>query len=335
MKKTAFLIFVLVFIACEKDSFKIPSLDLTRHQVDILFVSETEGVQHIYTVQDTALNKVWAISMPYYFKTIGYLDPSWSNDPRKFAFSNIEKVFYPYYPLLSNIYIMNMSPDSVLPAIIPITRDTLRYDTVGIVYETHNFRPDWSPNKKSLIYISNRTGRYGIYQVYLDDTLQAISPHRLLTDSTDKINVYCYPSFSPDGRKILYTSFATGKEEIWVMDTNGTNKQPLTHTQATKTRRPRFSPDMQSVSFYSNLWVNGTDSLQVYILRLNGMTLDTLTRSGNCYDPAWHPSGQQIIYANNTRPGRCYIYLINRDGTDNRRLIPENKSYYPIWRPGR
>ncbi len=329
-----FLLICLSYTGCDKDPITVPHLDLSKNQIDILFVSESEGVQQIYTVQDTALNQVWGISLPYDRPSAGFLDPAWSNDPRKFVFSNIEKVFYPYAPLLSNIYILNMNNDT-MPSIIRITADSLRIDSSGIVYDALNFRPDWSRDGRSLIYISNRIDRFEIYQLYLDDTLGQISPHRKLTDTSDMLNVYCYPSFSPDGRKILYTSSATGKEEIWIMDSNGTNKTRITNTGATKTRRPRFSPDGNTISFYSNCWIRGTDSLQIYTTNITGTRIDTVTRSGNCYDPAWKYDGQQIVYAKNTKPNKGYIYIINPDGTNEARLIPENKSYYPAWRPSR
>jgi TolB protein len=173
--------------------------------------------------------------------------------------------------------------------------------------------------------------------VYLDDTLGQISPHKKLTDTNDILNVYCYPSFSPDGTKILYTSRKSGTEEIWSMDSSGLNKTKITTTNATRTRRPRYSPDGNTIAFYSNLWISGTDSLQIYTINANisNSPLDTITRSGNCYDPSWKYNGQQIIFAKNTKPGKSYIYIIDKDGNNESKLINDSKSYYPIWRPSR
>ncbi len=336
IKKLCFIITCIlpVITGCDDDPFQLPYLDLSTNQVDILFVSESEGAQQIFTVQDSALKKIWGIGLPDTMKSVGYLDPAWSGDKRKFAFSNIERITIPYAPFLSNIYILNMDKDT-FPSVIRITSDTIRADTNQILYSALNFRPDWSFDRKSLIYISNRTERFEIYRVYLDDTLGQISPHKKLTDSNDVLNIYCYPSFSPDGTKILYTSSRSGNEEIWTMDSSGSNKIRITNTNASRTRRPRFSPDGNTIAFFSSLWLNGSDSLQIYTISPNGTGLDTVTTDGNCYDPSWKYDGQKIIFAKNTKPGKSYIYIIDRDGNNEVRLIDDSKSYYPVWRPNR
>jgi Tol biopolymer transport system component len=330
------ILFLFVFSGCDKNDIDdIEVLDLSKNQVDILFISESVGIQQIFTVQDTALDRIWNASLSY--GEWGVLDPAWSNDPRKFAFSDIQWIRSDLYPFVSNIYIRNMdSTNSVSAALTPITYDTLRRDTNGISYESINLRPDWSLNGQHMIYISNRTGRFEIYMTSISDSLTGDSIPRKLSDTTDKIDIYCFPAFSPDGTKILYTSSASGYEEIWQMDTSGTNKSQRTHTNARITRRPRYSPTMDKIAFHSNFYINGTDSLHIFTMDLDGSNIDTITTTGNCYDPYWSPDGQKIIFARKYSYSKGYINIIDRNGDNPYRLISgDSKSYYPVWRPSR
>lgn len=69
--------------------------------------------------------------------------------------------------------------------------------------------------------------------------------------------MYAYPSWSPDGERILFTSMEgndpTGRpnEDIWIMNRDGTNKQQLT-TNGSVDRHPLMSPDGRYVYFMSN-----------------------------------------------------------------------------------
>lgn len=326
------MLIVFIGTGCDKSEYKVPILDLTKNQVDILFVSETAGLQQIFAVQDTALNKVWNVTAAV--GQWGVLDPAWSGNPRRYAFSSLQWVRSDYYPFVSNIYILNMdSASTVKKRITPITYDTLRIDSNHIYLEAINLRPDWSLNGSRIVYISNRTGRFEIYITAVSDSLTGDSIPKKLTDSTDKINIYCCPSFSPDGTKILYTSSSSGFEEIWMMDTSGANKIKLTNTGATITRRPRFSPSGDKIVFHSNLFINGDDSLHIFTINPNGSELDTVTMTGNAYDPYWSPDGLYIIYARKFSMKKGYIYMIHRNGSGEQRLINDSKAYYPAWRP--
>ena len=51
-----------------------------------------------------------------------------------------------------------------------------------------------------------------------------------------------YPRWSPDGRKVAFTSDRTGKYEIWTVDADGTNLRQISFT-STEISFPVWSPD--------------------------------------------------------------------------------------------
>lgn len=332
----------MLFQSCDKNkNDSVEYLDLTKNQVDILFVSMTTGVQQIFTVQDSATDEVWNASLGY--GKHGVLDPSWSLDGRKFVFTDIAVMTSGDLPFNSNIYIRSMDitvsdidSADIKGALRPVTYSKFWIDSVG-AHGTVNQRPDWSLHTNKIVFISNRDSVFNVYVTDISDSLRGDTIPTPLTDASDKIGFYCYPSFSPDGSKILYTSAKSGNEEIWVMNSDGTNKTQLTHNNAVVNFRPRFSPSADRISFFSSMWAKGSDSLQIYTMDPTGTNLDTVTTSGNNFDPAWSPDGTEIIYAKRggttSRP-RSYIHIIGRNGLNERKLIGgDSKAYYPTWRP--
>jgi len=45
-----------------------------------------------------------------------------------------------------------------------------------------------------------------------------------------------FPSWSPDGSKIVYSSMRSGEMDIWLMDKDGSNQIPLTFDSGTPSR---------------------------------------------------------------------------------------------------
>ena len=71
----------------------------------------------------------------------------------------------------------------------------------------------------------------------------ATSPPMVAISSTRRDNL---PDFSPDGRRVAFTSDRSGEVEIWVADTNGSNAVRLTSMNA-HPGFPRWSPDGELV----------------------------------------------------------------------------------------
>src|SRR2546423_2658468 len=57
------------------------------------------------------------------------------------------------------------------------------------------------------------------------------------------------PQFSPDGRKIAFTSDRSGNTAIWVGDRDGSNIAQLTNVPECIAGSPRWSPDSVRLAF--------------------------------------------------------------------------------------
>ena len=116
-------------------------------------------------------------------------------------------------------------------------------------------------------------------------------------------------------------------EDIWIMDSDGTNPVNLTasSTQANGApsldRYPAWSPDGTMIAFSSNRGTN--KGYRIWVMDADGSNPRRVTSSGptgNEWDrsPAWSPDGGSIVFTRNTSEGGTSeprIYVIETDGT--------------------
>jgi Tol biopolymer transport system component len=137
------------------------------------------------------------------------------------------------------------------------------------------------------------------------------------------------PNLSPDGKKIVFQSWATGSGEICVMDVDGGNVVKLTNT-GSYNDYPSWSPDGTRIIFVSDR--DGND--EIYAMNADGTNQRRLTNTALAdWWPRWSPDGTKILYQE--EDGTKYVIkIMDTDGTDSRILI--NVTYdcnWPSWSP--
>lgn len=117
------------------------------------------------------------------------------------------------------------------------------------------------------------------------------------------------PAFSPDGEKLAYVSFESGKANIVYHVLNTGQRQVLANYRGTNSA-PAFSPDGK--------WLAAAlsrDGLaQIYLLSIDGTQVKRLTTSsGIDTEPAFNHDGQRIYFVSD-RGGQPQIYSISTNG---------------------
>lgn len=91
--------------------------------------------------------------------------------------------------------------------------------------------PDLSPDLKKITFMSNRTGNWEIFLMNAEfapdadeEAIQA-SLIQLTNNKADDLT----PVWSPDGKRIAFTSTRDGDLEIYVMNADGSNQKRLTN----------------------------------------------------------------------------------------------------------
>ncbi len=94
-----------------------------------------------------------------------------------------------------------------------------------------------------------------------------------------------FPSLSPDGRKMAFTSDRDGNLEIYAMDVDGGGVRRLTDDPGND-EYPTWSPDGQWIAFHSDR----DGDFDIYIVRPDGSDLRQLTDDDdNDMQPSWSP----------------------------------------------
>src|SRR5215216_6212838 len=127
------------------------------------------------------------------------------------------------------------------------------------------------------------------------------------------------PAWSPDGRRIAFTSFRHGNGEIYVMRSDGSAASRLTRTAA-HDDHAAWSPDGTKLAFASTRDGN----YEIYVMNADGSAQRRLTdNAASDYLPTWSPDGREIawqsdrggdfdIYADDVRSGRHVTVLVAR-----------------------
>jgi Tol biopolymer transport system component len=115
------------------------------------------------------------------------------------------------------------------------------------------------------------------------------------------------PQYSPDGRKIAFSSNRSGSAEVWTCDADGSNCLQLTSYGGPQLGTPRWSPDSQSIAFDCRV----TGQSAVYIVAADGGTPSLLAEDGLV--PSWSRDGRWIYFASG-RSGRVEVWKMPAAG---------------------
>jgi Tol biopolymer transport system component len=149
--------------------------------------------------------------------------------------------------------------------------------------------PNWAPDGKSILFLSNRSGVYQIYRVEADGT----KLKNLTQTSTENID---FPLWSPDGAHIAFIRAS----KAWVMNADGTKAEPVSDRVAGY--ELAWSPDSKAIVFGTSVPPPspGINGVGLYVSRIDSddgaRSLDM--GSGQMQVHArWSPS-QRILWNN-------------------------------------
>ncbi len=124
------------------------------------------------------------------------------------------------------------------------------------------------------------------------------------------------PRFSPDGKKILFTSDAGGGDNAWVMNRNGSSAKQITKESFRLLNNAMWSPDGQYIVARKHFTASrslGAGELWLYHVS-GGTGLQLTPRKNDQQDlnePCFSPDGQYIYYSEDMYPGGFFQY--NKD----------------------
>ena len=147
---------------------------------------------------------------------------------------------------------------------------------------------------------------------------------------TDSSTIVLAPRFSPQGDRILYTSFESGFPRIKMMDLGSVKSRSIADLQGNMTFAPRFSPNGDTVVF--SLEQGGNTDL--YSMSLGSGAITQLTNAPSIETaPSFSPDGSQIAFESD-RSGNQQIYVMSAGGGEATRISSgEGRYSTPVWSP--
>ena len=123
------------------------------------------------------------------------------------------------------------------------------------------------------------------------------------------------PTWSPDGKRLIFTSYLHGNPDLYVIKVGGKRLKRITTGPGGKLT-PNWSPDGSSVAMASS-----ADGIaNIYTMLPSGKDVDRLTK-GKAIDisPAWSPNGSTLAFASE-RAGGLHLFKMNKAGKGIKRL---------------
>ena len=319
---------------------RIGSLTQTPHLVQhIAYVSEQEGgVPKVYIMEEDGSNQRLLIT-----NLDSSCQPTWSPDGTQLLVVSPcdprnEKVDIDYPG--ADIYIANISPDGVASQarlLISVTNGAYDPDwsSSGILFTglgegkplvyfsdlqgnpqllsstlgTHQRLPKWIPGSENILFLRDFS-----QQLFVGPFADFTNPRVSNQQITHQTNRPLYPSFSPIGDVVAFTSeITTGEDDTinpswhifvlkWVWDVNNPEKQQNEESnRITKAGlyniEPDWSPDGKTIAFTFYDHSIGSQ-FDIYTMTRSGGNLHPLTNTDKSNDPAdpdeyqpvWRPS---------------------------------------------
>ncbi len=182
---------------------------------------------------------------------------------------------------------------------VPASKGDAR--TLGEAQGVHRRAPAWSPDGKTVAFITDAEGRE---QMALYDLATNVEKHVELGESP---TAYDSPVWSPDSKSIAYTDY---RNNLWVLDvTTGKNTKVATalFTDPSLDMAPRWSPDSKWLAYVRDL-PSHLKSVFLYSVA-TGKSTEITDGLANAQQPVFDRDGKHLYFFASTNTGQGSSWL--------------------------
>jgi len=255
-----------------------------QHLVAVGYVSQSTWSIYKFNYDGTGLTRLTTTS------DVFDSEPAWSPDGNEIAFTRI----YPNQNYRNEIWVMNA--------------DGSNQHYVGV----EGFAAKWSPDGNKFIFTS--IGDWGPPGLKGSDIKICDTTGSNIQQITHTIGDEWYPSWSPDGQKILFgysEDGSYGSNEIYKMNSDTTGREPLTVNNSWD-GTPRWSPDGSRICYASD--ISSYQHWEIYIMNNNGSNISRVTytpSTATSINPVWMPVDSSTNVSVVSSPPECFYLSQN------------------------
>lgn len=161
--------------------------------------------------------------------------------------------------------------------------------------------PHLSPDGKRLIFVQNRMGMTRLAMMELSpDRRRPVGQKDITPVTSESVNQYATPRFSPDGLKIAVSLWQPGGNvDIWILDGKGSKLDELSRDRAID-GAPAWSPDGKYLYFSSDR----TGVFNLYAYEIETRKLFQVTNVvGGAFTPSPSPDGKTLAFSSYSQKG--------------------------------
>ena len=141
-----------------------------------------------------------------------------------------------------------------------------------------DFMPAWSPDGKTIAFVSDRDGLMAIYLMDADGGNQ----RRLTSNEFPESS----PAWSPDGEQLAFFSGDDDVTNIFIVGADGAGTRNITNQDSGYNEDPTWSPDGTLIAF----WSSRSGDNEIYVIGIDGTGVTNITNSpGPDENPSWSP----------------------------------------------
>jgi Tol biopolymer transport system component len=181
-----------------------------------------------------------------------------------------------------------------------------------------------------IVFVSQRDGSNHIYVMNGDGSGQT----RVTNNADEDVD----PSWSPDGRSIVFTNRrASGESAIYKIGVDGTDLRRLT-SSGVGVYAPAWSPDGRSIAYaVANRDATGkTEQPHIWVMDADGSNQRVIASGASTTLPAWSPDGQRLAHIRDC-PETCDpgpLWTMRADGSDEQEVFGSVRwDILPAWSP--
>ena len=188
----------------------------------------------------------------------------------------------------------------------------------------HATLPSVSPNGKRIAFLSDRDGASS--QVYTVSTGGGDAVR--VTQSPDRKRP---PSWTHDGKSVLYASDSGDTTSVWAIDPSGGAPRRIA---AELSKSITFSNDGRRIAYTVGSWTSN----RILVAAADGSGATAITDStAGYFNLAWSPDDRRIAVTRRDPNGDLAVWTMNADGSGARALThfdpADGRPQWPAWSP--
>ncbi len=206
----------------------------------------------------------------------------------------------------------------LLSQALPVSAGDLRFGAHRVsdaVYESLIGVPGAFATRIAYVVVTDVGGDDELFELVVADA-DGFNPQTVVRNTQPILS----PAWAPDGRRLAYVSFATGRSNIIVQDLF-TGQTEVVSSSRGINGAPAWSPDGRRLA----VSLSRGGSPDIWVIDVDSGQHEQLTHHWSIStEPAWSPDGERIYFTSD-RAGRPQIHVMNADGSNMERVTFEGR----------